>query len=78
MKENITTKKIDVPVIEGSEPIAIATVCVDTKGNGAIAFSALEGVNLINVGNSFIDFGKKLLDENSVKVEKEGKGNGKA
>ena len=75
--EKIVSKKIDVPVIEGSEPIAIATVCVNEKGDGAIAFSALKGVDIMKIGNSLIDFGNQLLGDHAA-AKRGGGANGKA
>jgi len=78
MEEQIVFQKIDAPVVEGRKVVAVATVCVDDKLEGVIAFDAAKGVDVMAVGNAFIDFGAHLLEDNSAKGGKGGKGNGKA
>lgn len=69
MSEKIETKKMDVPVIEGSEVIFLAAVCVDKDGKAAIAFNAAEGVNVIRVGKAMQEFGADLANRGTKALE---------
>lgn len=60
MSEKIETKNMEVPVIEGSEIVFLAAVCVGKDGKAAIAFNAAEGVNVIRVGKALQEFGADL------------------
>lgn len=56
----IETKSMEIPVIEGSDVIFLAAVCVDKDGKASIAFNASEGVNVAKVGKALQEFGVDL------------------
>ena len=60
MSDKIETQKIDVPVIEGTKVVFLATVCVGKDGRAAIAYNASEGVNIVKVGQALAVFGSDI------------------
>lgn len=67
--DKVTTKKMDVPSIEGHEIVFIASVCVGDDGRAAIAFNALEGVNIVRVGQALAEFGADLAKRGTKAIE---------